>query len=237
VKIAGNINSLTESSGAGRADLQKVSTDIQEIARESEGLLEVNSVMENIASQTHLLAMNAAIEAAHAGESGKGFAVVAGEIRKLAENSSAQSKTIGAVLKKIKTSIDTITKSTSVVLERFTTIEQEVKIVANQETQIRHAMEEQGIGSRSILEAVTKLNTVTDLVRKASGDMTTESKEVISQSGDLKRITRESAEDMDEMTQSADHMTGAITRVKQISSENKQNIDALSGEIARFKVE
>ncbi|HCC37599.1 MAG TPA: methyl-accepting chemotaxis protein, partial [Treponema sp.] len=145
-------------------DLQKVAEDIREIAKESEGLLEINSVMENIASQTNLLSMNAAIEAAHAGEAGKGFAVVADEIRKLAENSGEQSKTISAVLKKIKTSIDLITKSTSVVLDRFGTIEKEVEIVSNQETQIRNAMEEQGAGSRQILEAIGSLNSATSLV-------------------------------------------------------------------------
>jgi methyl-accepting chemotaxis protein len=181
--------------------------------------------------------MNAAIEAAHAGEAGKGFAVVASEIRKLAENSSAQSKTIGAVLKKIKTMIDTITKSTNVLLERFSVIEQEVKTVSDQETQIRNAMEEQGEGSRQILEAVTQLNTVTGQVRRASSEMTEGSKAVVIQSRELKNITSEVAGSMDEMTQSADEISSAITRVQEISKENKENIGGLSVEVARFKVD
>jgi methyl-accepting chemotaxis protein len=237
VKNTANIATLSESSVAGRADLQKVSADIQEIAKESEGLLQINSVLQTIASQTNLLAMNAAIEAAHAGESGQGFAVVADEIRKLAVNSSSQSKTISSVLKKIKTMIDLITKSTGIVLEQFAKIEEEVQTVSNQESQIRNAMEEQGEGSRQILEAVTQLNSVSSLVRKTSSDMTSESKEVLSQSSELKVITGEIAGNMDEMTQNAEEIANAFVRVEEITHENKENISALSEDIARFKVE
>ena len=237
IKNSANILSLAQTSEAGRVDLEKVSNDIKEIARESEGLLEINSVMQNIASQTNLLSMNAAIEAAHAGASGQGFAVVADEIRKLAENSGKQSKTISSVLKKIKNSIDTITKSTSVVLERFGTMEKEVETVSNQETQIRNAMQEQESGSQQILEAVTRLNSATGEVKNASADMTASSKNVLNHSNKLKKISSDVAGGMDDITESADMITNAITRVIEISHENKENIDNLSSDVARFKVD
>jgi methyl-accepting chemotaxis protein len=164
VKNTGNVKELMNASEVGRTGLQEVAADIQEIARESEGLLEINAVMENIASQTNLLSMNAAIEAAHAGEAGKGFAVVADEIRKLAENSGEQSKTISTVLKKIKDSIDKITKSTDNVLKKFEAIDGGVKTVSDQEENIRNAMEEQGEGSKQILEAISQLNEATQRV-------------------------------------------------------------------------
>ena len=130
IKNSANVKLLLDSSETGRTGLDEVSSDILEIARESEGLLNINSVMESISSQTNLLSMNAAIEAAHAGEAGRGFAVVAGEIRKLAENSSQQSKTISTVLVKIKSAIDKMTISTRNVMDKFEAIDSSIKIVS-----------------------------------------------------------------------------------------------------------
>jgi methyl-accepting chemotaxis protein len=233
---AKNVAALTETSEIGRSDLQKVSSDIQEIAHESEGLLEINSVMENIASQTNLLSMNAAIEAAHAGEAGKGFAVVADEIRKLAESSAEQSKTTAAMLKKIKSSIDTITQSMKIVIERFESIEREVNTVSTQEERIRGMMEEEESGSQHVLEAITQLNNITGMVQQGSREMAGKSAEVIDESGNLQNITRKISGGMNDISDGAERIDHAIERVNEICEKNKQSIDTLSSEIAKFKV-
>ncbi|MHC6201622.1 methyl-accepting chemotaxis protein [Breznakiellaceae bacterium SP9] len=235
-KNSENVNALAASSEVGRNGLQKVSDGFAEIARESEGLLEINAVMENIASQTNLLSMNAAIEAAHAGEAGKGFAVVAGEIRKLAESSAAQSKTTATMLKKIKAAIDTLTRLTADVLNGFGSIDQGVKVVSEQERSILSAMEEQETGSKHIFEAIGTLNTITDLVKRESVTMAAESKKVGQHSRHLEEITEAITQGMNEMSQGANQIVGTVTRVIEISSENKTGINALFGAVSKFKV-
>ena len=236
VKNAGNVKELMDASEVGREGLQGVAADIQEIARESEGLLEINSVMKNISSQTNLLSMNAAIEAAHAGEAGRGFAVVADEIRKLAENSGEQSKTISTVLKKIKGSIDKITLSTGYVLDKFAAIDDGVKTVSEQEENILDAMEKQGTGSQKILEAIGQLNEITRQVQDGSGRMLDGSREITGESKILENVTDEITGGMAEISKGADRIRVAVNEVNKISGQNKEIIADLEVAVSRFKV-
>jgi methyl-accepting chemotaxis protein len=231
-----NVKSLAAASDTGRVGLQDVSADIRDISRESEGLLEITAVMDNIASQTNLLSMNAAIEAAHAGETGKGFAVVADEIRKLAESSGEQSKTIASVLKKIKDSIDRIARSTDEVIERFEAIDRNVKTVSEQEDRVRNSMKEQGEGSKQILEYISHLNEITRTIKTDSEHMRERSSDVIDESRNLELLTKEISENMNGMSDRADQISAAVRRVDDLSGENKRHIDVLAGEIDKFKI-
>ncbi|MCL1991353.1 MAG: methyl-accepting chemotaxis protein [Spirochaetes bacterium] len=236
VKNSANVKSLMEASEIGRTGINEVAADIQEIARESAGLMEINGVMENIASQTNLLSMNAAIEAAHAGDAGKGFAVVADEIRKLAESSGEQSKIIGSVLKKIKESIDKISHSNESVLSKFEDIESGIRVVADQEDNIRNAMEEQDVGSRQIVKGILEITEITHKVKSGSSEMLQGANEVIRETGNLENATREISDSINEMVSGADQINIAVNRVNDISGDNRQAISSLVKEVSQFQI-
>jgi methyl-accepting chemotaxis protein len=232
-----NVDNLTEASEHGRSAVQAVVQEIQEIAKDSEGLLEINSAMNKIASQTNLLSMNAAIEAAHAGEVGKGFAVVADEIRKLAVSSGEQSKTTSAMLKKIKGSIDNITKSSGEVLERFGAIDTSVKTVAEHEMNIRNAMEEQEAGSKQILDAVDRLKEITVDVQKGSENMSKSGDDLDRETDVFIKISNEALRGMNEVINGAlKEIKIAVNHVSVMSEENNRNFEGLKLETEKFKV-
>ncbi|MDR2768286.1 MAG: bacteriohemerythrin [Treponema sp.] len=237
VRNAENVQRLTSASETGREGLQKVSQDMQEIQKESLGLLEINAVMENIASQTSLLSMNAAIEAAHAGDSGRGFAVVADEIRKLAASAGAQSKTIGSVLKKIKDSIDKVHHAIGEVFENFQDIDSEVRTVSGQESTIRNAMEEQSTGSRQILEAIASLQEITREVKQGADKMFQAGEKVIGEGRQLELLTRGISGGVNEIASGADSINTAVEQVAAMSLETRESIGALAVEMTKFKVE
>jgi len=233
-----NVTELTEASGNGKVGVQAVAEKIQEIAKDSEGLLEINAVMNNIASQTNLLSMNAAIEAAHAGESGKGFAVVAGEIRKLAESSSNQSKTTATMLKKIKASIDSITVSSNEVLSRFGVIDEKVKTVSVHEENIRNAMEEQETGGKQILESMGRLKEISVTVRKGAADMLESGDHLNRQTTEFIKISNEAMNGMNDIVNGAmEEIKTAVTFVDEMSAENTRNFEELKTETQKFKVD
>jgi CheY-like chemotaxis protein len=229
---------LTEASENGKVGVQAVAQKIQEIARQSEGLLEINSVMENIASQTNLLSMNAAIEAAHAGEVGKGFAVVASEIRKLAESSTNQSKSTADMLKKIKTSIDGITASSNDVLSRFEIIDTKVKTLSTHEENIRNAMEEQEVGGKQILDSMGRMKEISVTVKKGAGEMHESGDHLNKQTSDFIKISNESMGGMNDIVNGAmKEIKSAVAVVDEMSAENNRNFEDLKKESIKFKVE
>ena len=232
-----NVDNLTEASELGKSAVQAVVQEIQEIAKDSEGLLEINAAMNKIASQTNLLSMNAAIEAAHAGEVGKGFAVVADEIRKLAESSGEQSKTTSTMLKKVKASIDNITKSSDEVLARFGAIDTSVKTVAEHEMNIRHSMEEQEAGSKQILDAVGRLKEITVNVQKGSENMAKSGDDLDRETDEFIKISNEALKGMNEVINGAlKEITTAVKHVSQMSEENNRNFEGLKFETEKFRV-
>jgi methyl-accepting chemotaxis protein len=232
-----NVDELSSASENGKAKVQTVAEKIQEIARDSEGLLEINSVMEGIASQTNLLSMNAAIEAAHAGESGRGFAVVAGEIRKLAESSGAQSKTTTAMLKKIKASIDSITSFSNDVLSQFAVIDTGVKTVSHHEQNIRSRMEEHESGGKQLLRSIDRLKELSVLVEKGSEDTTASGKHLVTQTNELIQSSDETINGMSRVLSGAmQQIQTAVNQVDEMSLENSRNFDELKQETEKFKI-
>jgi methyl-accepting chemotaxis protein len=230
------MNELTNLSENGRKDLAAVSADIHTVASESEELLEISAVIEDIAQQTNLLSMNAAIEASHAGEAGKGFAVVADEIRKLAESSAEEAKIISSELGKIKVAIDRMNIASVEVLNQFENIDKHIRHVSEQEGTIRSAMKEQEIGSQDILRAVEDLSEISHKVESESSEMRNGSQEILAESANLEKITENVKQRIDFMAANIDNISGTIRRVESISDTNQKNINDLNDEIKQFKI-
>ena len=155
----------------------------------------------------------------------------------MAEESGKQSVIIGEVLKKMKASIEKIIASAAQVMLNFEGIDSGIKIVAQQEENIRNAMEEQSEGSKHILEALHQLNCLTSQVKNESFEMMEGSREIIDESKNLERVSHEISGSMNEMASGAEQINDAINRVNDISVKNMENISLLVKEVEKFRVE
>ena len=227
---------LSTATSEGKTTLLTSNTVTQKIADESGGLIEASSVIQNIASQTNLLAMNAAIEAAHAGESGKGFAVVADEIRKLAEESSVQGKTITDTLRNLSDDIRGLAESSKIVEEKFNAIFQLAENVRGMSAELTSAMREQENGSREVLAAIKNINSVTVEVKNGSEEMLIGGKGVANEMQKLDSLTAVIKDSMNEMSAGVSQINNAVNEVNELAMKNKQSIEGLAGEVGKFKV-
>jgi iron only hydrogenase large subunit-like protein len=162
---------LEGAASEGQSTIVNIAGLIQEVGVRSDGLIEASSVIHKIAGQTNLLAMNAAIEAAHAGNYGKGFAVVADEIRNLAETAGAQASGISKNLKLIKSLIDKTEASSEQARGRFDLVVEKVKKVSDEELKIQGAISEQSSGGAEILKALAELNQISHTVRDRAEEL------------------------------------------------------------------
>ena len=231
------IRNLSAATNDGRETLAKANEVSQRISDASGDLIEAGAVIENIASQTNLLAMNAAIEAAHAGEAGKGFAVVASEIRKLAEESSAQGKKISITLKNLSAEIKALADSASGAVEKFNIISGYSKGLSGSIEGVVQAMDEQEENGKIIWGIINDVTGVTNEVKSGSGDMLADGEKVVSATKRLDDLTRILRENIENIASQTELINEAAQESLEIAVKNKQSIDGLVLEVGKFKTE
>ncbi|WP_146049474.1 methyl-accepting chemotaxis protein [Alkalispirochaeta sphaeroplastigenens] len=236
-KNVASFDELTAAAREGRTRLDEMIALNRQIADRSEGLQKTSAVIQAIARQTNLLSMNAAIEAAHAGEFGRGFAVVATEIRSLSEDAGKQSKSIGRELSDISSTIARAAGSAEEVSQAFVTVQELIDLVGQNERQIRNAMEEQSAGSTQILQALGEISQVTDAVRSGSGEIRTASATMLDEVVRIDGITRHLRQGMEEMQTGAGEIQGAVTAVEGLSGKTSDRIDQVRTLVGRFRLE
>lgn len=228
---------LVEASDKGQEMLASALSMIRTIIEQSDALQSANTIISDLAERTNLLAMNAAIEAAHAGDSGRGFAVVASEIRTLAVNSNEQSQSIRERLRNINTTIEEVSAQSDIVDQAFTDVSERIGIVTNLNGQVHNAMQEQSEGSRQILIALEEITSATTDVQERANDMRRRSIGVQTGMDELSKASEAVREGIEEVAAGTAQISGAVEHVRDLTNENRLLIEQTDKSIRQFQVE
>ena len=234
--MADSFESLINNAEDGIRRQNDVNERIRAIEEQSKALQNANKTISSIASETNLLAMNAAIEAAHAGSAGQGFSVVAEEIRKLSETSSKQSKTIGEELKKIQKSINDVVNASQASSDAFKSVNGSISDTQQLVLQIKSAMEEQQEGSRQIGDALKVMNDNTSEVRAASHEMAEGNKAILIEVDQLRDTTDVIRQSMDKISESAGNIRTSSDSLNEIANSVEVAVSQIGGQIDLFTV-
>lgn len=233
----GSLETMVSSMDQGNNQLKDTSDTILKINNSIDAIRNMISVIEDISSQTNLLSMNAAIEAAHAGEYGKGFAVVSDEIRKLAEASSQNSREIGTSLNEIIENIREATESSDVTLTTFTKTVSEVEDLFSSMNEISQSMVELKSGGDQILSAMSSLQTMSIEVRQDSESMTEQSQTMIQAVENVQAISGSVNSGVNQVSGGIDTISSAIEKIQDMTGTIGSVAERIGDELKFFKTD